>query len=61
MDDLSRVLGHWAPCSYCEGGGVVVDNRREETIDCPSCDGMGMIYFADYDPDDYEPEGDDDE
>jgi hypothetical protein len=51
--------GSYAPCAHCEGTGLVVDNRREELADCPSCDGMGVLWFADAGED--EPEHDDDD
>jgi len=34
---------YFLDCDYCEGDGMIVDNATEELIDCPRCDGIGVL------------------
>ena len=44
MTDCNRCPGEQAVhiCSFCEGGGVVIDARTDRIVTCPVCGGTGM-------------------
>lgn len=57
--ERSEVYWTWHECALCGGDGLVVDNRTEELVDCPRCDGFGLIEPDEpRDEDEYEPDDD---
>lgn len=30
-------------CKRCDGSGLIVDERKQDTVSCPACGGEGFV------------------